>query len=238
MTSSGTGWAVGDLAGGPIRCAGELTRMRAWSTMKVPVIVATLQARRAGELPGASEPTPEERDAIEAAITRSDNEAALTLWDELGDAAAAAARTERVLREAGDDSTTVPSTPDPRGYSPFGRTVWPLDAAATFYRALALGRLLSPADTELVLDAMSRVVPEQRWGIGAAEWEAAPPLRFKGGWGPSDADSGAYELLQVGLIGAGRDGLVVAIAATAPDYEAATEMATLSARALAAPRLY
>src|SRR5688572_32395472 len=43
---------------------GELRSGRAWSTMKVPVIVASITAGRA------------DWDAIEAAITRSDNDAA------------------------------------------------------------------------------------------------------------------------------------------------------------------
>lgn len=189
--------------------------------MKVPVIVAAIEARRAGELPGGEEPTPRERDLIEAAITRSDNDAALMLWDELDDGAA---RVEAVLRRAGDPATTVQREPDPRGYSSFGRTVWSLPAAATFYRALALGELLPPADTELVLDAMERIVPDQRWGIGTVAWDR--PLRFKGGWGPSESAEGTYEVMQVGLVGSARDGIVVAIAAAAADFESAKRLAS------------
>jgi Beta-lactamase enzyme family len=232
------GVAGGALAGGPIQSHGQLRSMRAWSTMKVPVIVAAIDARRDGKLPGGRELTPTERAAIEAAITRSDNDAALLLWNELveafGGEAAAAQRTEAVLRQAGDDATTVIAVPDPRGYSPFGRTIWRLDRAATFYRSLARVQLLSPADTKLVLDAMSRVVNDQRWGVGAANWDEAPPLRFKGGWGPSDSAAGGYEVLQVGLVGDGEDAVVLAIAGRAPDYATATAAASRAARAFAA----
>ncbi len=138
-----------------------------------------------------------------------------------------------VLRQASDDATKVVSVPDPRGFSPFGRTVWTLEGAATFYRSLARSRLLSHADTALILDAMGRVVPDQRWGVGAATWDGKPPLRFKGGWGPSESDAGSYEVMQVGLIGDGKEGLVVAIAGTAPDYAAAVAVASRAARALA-----
>jgi hypothetical protein len=78
---------VGALAGGPIETRGELGASRAWSTMKLPVIVAAIAVGRA------------DWDAIEAAITRSDNEAALRLWHELDDAAA---QVEAQLRAAGD----------------------------------------------------------------------------------------------------------------------------------------
>jgi hypothetical protein len=83
-----------------------------------------------------------------------------------------------VLRRAGVTDTQVERGPDPRGWSSFGRTVWSLESAATFYRALARGELVGAAETERILDAMGRVVPEQRWGLGTL-----PGIRFKGGWG-------------------------------------------------------
>ena len=67
------GLAVGPLAGGRIETHGGLQESRAWSTMKVPA------ALRAGHA---------DWDDIEAAIMRSDNDAALRLWDRLGDGAA------------------------------------------------------------------------------------------------------------------------------------------------------
>src|SRR5215212_9729053 len=116
------GLAMGPLAGGPIETRGELHECRAWSTMKVPVIVAAIAAGRA------------DWSAIDAAITRSDNEAALRLWHELDDGLV---QVETVLRAAGDHETTLEREPDPRGYSSFGRTVWSLRASVRFYRALA-----------------------------------------------------------------------------------------------------
>ena len=194
--------AVGSLAGGPIETRGELSESRAWSTMKVPVIVAAIAAGQA------------DWQAVEAAITRSDNDAALLLWDRLDDGAAAV---EAVLRQAGDDQTTLEPDPDPRGYSSFGRTVWSLTAALSFYAALARGELLPEADTERVLDAMGRVVPEQRWALGQIAG-----IRFKGGWGPSERPEGGYEVIQVGIAGP----RVIAIAARAEDSEAAKRLAS------------
>jgi Beta-lactamase enzyme family len=197
------GVATTRLVGGEFTVHGELRAVRAWSTMKVPVIVAALRAGHG------------DWDAIEPAITRSDNDAALSLWEELG--TAAASEVEAVLRLAGDGVTTLAREPDPRGYSSFGRTVWQLESAATFYRALARGELLPPSETERVLDAMARIVPEQRWGLGAL-----PGARFKGGWGPSESPQGGYEVIQVGVV----DELVVAIAATGPDFESAKRLAS------------
>jgi hypothetical protein len=195
--------AIGPLAGGPIESRGELRESRAWSTMKPPVIVAAILAGRA------------DWDAIDAAITRSDNDAALRLWDALDDGAA---EVEAVLRAAGDHETTLEREPDPRGHSSFGRTVWSLSAAVRFYGALARGDLLPPEDTRRVLDAMGRIVPEQRWGLGAVD----PPMPFKGGWGPSESPEGGYEVIQVGIAGP----RVVAIAARAEDSEAAKRLAS------------
>jgi hypothetical protein len=201
--AAAAGLAIGPLAGGRIETRGELRASRAWSTMKVPVIVAAIAAGRA------------DWETVEAAITRSDNDAASRLWDELDDGAA---QVEAVLREAGDDETTLEREPDPRGYSSFGRTVWSLPAAVRFYGALARGELLPAADTERVLDAMVRVVSEQRWGLGAAD----PPIPFKGGWGPSESPEGGYEVIQVGIAGP----TVIAIAARAQDFDAAKQLAS------------
>src|SRR5215210_7270296 len=106
------------LAGGPIESSGELTAIRAWSSMKVPVVVAALSAGHA------------DWEAIESAITRSDNDAAQTLWERLDDGAG---EVEAVLRRAGDTETTLERGADPRGYSSFGRTLWALPAAMAFY---------------------------------------------------------------------------------------------------------
>ena len=50
--ASGMGWsvgvAIGELAGGPIETRGELRESRAWSTMKVPVVVASILCRPGG----------------------------------------------------------------------------------------------------------------------------------------------------------------------------------------------
>jgi hypothetical protein len=194
------GSVTGSLSHDTLESHGELTRSRAWSTMKVPVIVACMTSG------------PADWHDVELAIVQSDNDAALRLWERLDDGPA---EVEAVLRRAGDGETRLEREPDPRGWTSFGRTVWSLAAAAAFYRALARGELLGEDDTARVLDAMGRVVPEQRWGIGAI-----PEIRFKGGWGPSE--DGGYDAIQVGIAG----DAVIALAAHASDFEAAKELAS------------
>jgi hypothetical protein len=128
-----------------------------------------------------------------------------------------AAQVEAVLRRAGDAATTLERQADPRGHSSFGRTWWSLSAAVTFYGALARGELVPAGDTERVLDAMGRIVAEQRWGLGTL-----PGARFKGGWGPSESPEGGYEVIQVGIAGPS----VMAVAARAEDFEAAKRLAS------------
>lgn len=86
-----TATSIGDLLAGP-----------AWSTMKVPVAIAAVKA--AGDHPDA-----QTLGLIHAALTSSDNAAAMQLWARLGRPAAAAARTQSVLRAGGDTTTVVPS---------------------------------------------------------------------------------------------------------------------------------
>jgi hypothetical protein len=50
---------------------------------------------------------------------------------------------------------------------------------------------------------MGRIVPEQRWGLGALP-------------------GGGYEVIQVGIV----EQAVIALAATAPDFQAAKELAS------------
>jgi hypothetical protein len=51
---------------------------------------------------------------------------------------------------------------------------------------------------------------------------ATPPIRFKGGWGPSEGPQGGYEVIQVGIAGP----RVIAIAARAHDFESAKRLAS------------
>lgn len=164
-------------AGGQPLALGAWRSGPAWSTMKVPLVLAALRAQPVGVVTA---------DMV-SAITRSDNVAAEALWNSLGPPETAGAAVEAVLRDHGDP-TPVQSQRIRPEFSAFGQSDWPLVDQARFLAAAAC----EPRDVP-VLDLMAQIAPDQRWGIGEF-----PNIGFKGGWGPSPAD--AYLVRQMALI--------------------------------------
>ena len=164
------------------RRLGTLGTGVAWSTIKVPLAVATV--RQAG-----GHPTAETLRLMRAAITRSDNDAALALWSRLGPAATAAARTQTVLRSGGDRTTVVPFRRSRAGFTPFGQSVWSLTDQATFAASLPC-----MTGTSTVLSLMGQVTASQRWGVGTMSGTRA----LKGGWGPGT--DGRYLVRQLAVV--------------------------------------
>jgi hypothetical protein len=162
----------------------------AWSTIKVPLVIAGLQA---------SDP-PVVTAAMEAAIIRSDNAAAESIWAGLGDPVTAEHKVEAVLRSAGD-TTIVQSQKVRPEFTAFGQTTWPLTAQVSFVSAAYCDHRSAP-----VFDLMGRIEPDQRWGIGTLAG-----TRFKGGWGPSP--TGSHLVRQMGVITAPQGVTTVALAA-------------------------
>lgn len=220
-TDGEIGLAVAPVGEGRVHALGELRSGVAWSTMKVPLVLAAMRDRDGYE--GMSRA---ERDLVGSALTRSDNAAAERLFSDLeerhGGVDGASDAIERVLRDAGDTATAVNTKPDPRGFSTFGQTEWSAAADATFFRALArrcLNRETGGGE-QAILDLMERVIPDQRWGLGQARFGTR--VAFKGGWGPDG--SGVYLVRQSGIVGEGASRYVVTILARgtargAPSFE-------------------
>lgn len=169
------GISLQGLRAGGVQSAGTVADPYAWSSIK-PVIVATL-LQDVGGPAGLSEA---QKSAGHAAITASDNDAAMTLFQDLaarrgGTAGAAAAMTE-TLRRAGDTETNV-STVGRDGFSPYGQTLWPPRQQVRFMSALARRCLISPSSTAYLLGLMNEVQADQRWGFG----QLASVTAFKGG---------------------------------------------------------
>jgi hypothetical protein len=162
----------------------------AWSTIKVPLAIAALR----------QQDPPHITDAMRAAITESDNAAAESIWQGLGDPVTAAHKVEAVLREAGD-FTTVQSQKVRPEFTAFGQTDWSLTDQARF-----LAFAVCDPQNEPIFALMGQVEPDQRWGIGTIAG-----TRFKGGWGPST--SGSYLVRQIGLLSGPKGTTAVAIAA-------------------------
>lgn len=170
---------------------GGFTAGPGWSTMKVPLAIAALREVH----------PPATTSAMEAAITHSDNDAAKSLWEGLGDPATAAAKVQSVLRSAGDDHTVVESRKIRLDYSEIGQTIWTLSDQTQFISSAACNSEDSP-----ILELMGNVEADQQWGLGGL-----PESRFKGGWGPSP--SGNYLVRQMGLLRTPRGLTAVALAA-------------------------
>ena len=167
----------------------------AWSTIKVPLIIAAMRHHN------NDHPTT----AMVAAITESDNAAAEAIWEGLGDPATAAADVGKVLHDTGDP-TTVESRKLRPEYTAFGQTDWSLTNQAEFLSAAAC----DPRN-QSVLDLMGQVTSDQRsWGLGPL-----PDAKIKGGWGPSQ--SARYLVRQIGVVPAGQRGLTVVAMAAEPD---------------------
>ena len=94
--------------------------------------------------------------AMVAAITESDNAAAESIWEGLGDPAAAAIAVGDVLHDTGDP-TIVESRKLRPEYTAFGQTDWSLTNQALFLSAAACDPRDQPA-----LDLMGQVNSDQR----------------------------------------------------------------------------
>ena len=172
---------------------GDWSTGTAWSTIKVPLAIAALRE---------TDP-PQATDAMRAAITQSDNDAAESIWQSLGDPPAAAKKVEAVLAEAGAP-TTVESRKVRPEFTAFGQTTWSLNDQATFLSSAACDPKNQP-----IMDLMGQISPDQSWGLG----EIAG-TKFKGGWGPSL--EGSYLVRQLGVIPV-RDGFAVVAVAVEPN---------------------
>lgn len=175
----------------------------AWSTIKIPLSIARMR-----ELGGAT------NESIQAAVTASDNQAAESVWEQLGDPLTAAEKVREVLAAYGDPDTEVQSEVIRPGFSAFGQTQWSLMAQVRFLARIACDERDKP-----VVDLMGQIVSGQRWGIGTIDG-----AKFKGGWGPEL--NGGYLARQYGLLDTGGGQVVVAIAAATPGGlgEAAAEL--------------
>jgi hypothetical protein len=180
--------AVGSAA--PPSTLGDWHTGPAWSTIKVPLAIAALQ----------QENPPQVTAAMKAAITESDNAAAESIWEGLGDPVTAAHRVEDVLKEAGD-STTVQSQKVRPEFTAFGQTIWPVIEQARF-----LAFAVCDNRNAQIFSLMGQVEQDQRWGMGTI-----PNAQIKGGWGPSP--SGSYLVRQIGILSTPTGMIAVAIAA-------------------------
>ncbi len=186
--------------GGALFSFGEWSTGVAWSTIKVPLAIASVRSDR-----------PRAEGLLTKVITESDNPASEALWSQLGQPADAARRVQAVLKEAGDPDTVVESRRLRQGFTPFGQTQWSLVRQACF-----AARLPTLGEAASVIDMMHRLTVTQRWGLAAKGFAA------KGGWGPGLR--GDYLVRQFGMIPASAGHVGVALAAQANSFEAGVDV--------------
>lgn len=193
-------------AGGGVVHVGDVEDARAWSSVKVPIALAAVQHQLAagddGDVDALS-------DDITLALTRSDNDAALRLWQSLGTDEESSVAVDGVFRQAGDP-TDAEYDRGREDYGGFGDIHWTLDNQVIFANRLAC---LDGADK--VLDPMGHVVEEHRRGLGLL-----PDARFKSGWG--EEPDGSFLLREFGLVGAAGSQIPVALAVLPGDDTEAT----------------
>ena len=181
--------AVGDAQPEP-SVLGDWQTGPAWSTIKVPLVIAALRR----------EDPPDISDYMTKAIVESDNAAAELIWDGMGDPTDAAGAIQDVLRQSGD-LTVVQSQKVRPEYTAFGQTSWSLVDQARF-----MAHALCDPRNAQVFDLMGRIDIDQRWGLGVITG-----TKFKGGWGPSP--QGKYLVRQMGVVPSPSGPVIVAVAA-------------------------
>lgn len=204
LGAGATPWVTGSLSRGP-----------AWSTIKVPIVMADVRAGRASVSDSI----------VRAAITESDNAAAETLTRHLGTDRQAAAAVGSELSRYHDRRTRPAATTSRPDFSVLGQTTWALGDQTSFMASLTCDRAQAP-----LLSLMGQIAQGQRWGLGTL-----PGARFKGGWGPDAA--GDYLVRQTGVITVGSGSYAVSIAAVADDGTFASATKSLDRLAARLPAL-
>lgn len=206
----------------------------AWSSIKVPILVA-LMNQREGE---GRELDAEEESLARSALTASDNSAAAALFERLeeinGGLEGASQAVSATLNQTSATDTVVATAAPPAGAaSRYGQTDWSLSAAAEFFAALDVGCIASPQSTADVIGLMGEVIPEQQWGLATASFAGGAAVAYKAGWGPEGSASGPYLVRQSGIV-AGGDGGGVSVAMIAVDESGSFEAGVADLNQIAA----
>jgi hypothetical protein len=155
------------------------------SVVKVEILASLLlQARQEGH-----DLSSDQQDLADIMITQSDNDAASTLWSEIGDADG--------LRLANRAFGLTSTHPGDDGY-------WGLTTTTASDQVRLLDAIASPSGplgpaNATVLDLMGEVVSDQDWGVSAAAQPGETTI-LKNGWLSLDADGGQWEVNSIGRI--------------------------------------
>jgi len=199
--------AVYDLGTGQTWSLGAGQPQAEASVVKLDVL-ETLLAERAGTSPAGLPAS--DQGLAQQMIEDSDNDAATSLWYEVGGAARI-----RSFNAAVGLRSTVPSScvvcPG-FGWPGWGLTTTvPTDQLALLRELVLPGPLMTGAERSYALSLMKNVTPSQRWGVSGG----VPPqatVALKNGWLPLDSAGDDWQVNSVGWVsGSGRDYLVAVL---------------------------
>jgi hypothetical protein len=176
------------------------------SVVKLDVLETLLSERdRAGTGLSAGD-----RSLAEQMIEDSDNDAATSLWDEVGGASSI-----RSYNSAAGLADTVPSSCVTCPGFPWPgwglTTTVPRDQLALLRALVEPNSLLTSAERSYALSLMENVTPDQRWGISGGV-PAQATVALKNGWLPLNSADSDWQINSVGWIsGSGRDYLMAVL---------------------------
>jgi hypothetical protein len=174
------------------------------SVVKVDILATMLlEARREGH-----PLTEAQQDLAGVMIRQSDNDAASTLWDEIGDA--------QGLQVANRAFGLTATDPGQDGY-------WGLTTTTTNDQARLLDEVASPTGplgpANALLDLMGQVESDQSWGVSAAARVGESTI-LKNGWLSLDDDGGLWAVNSIGRItGDGTDVTIAVMSDGNPDLD-------------------
>ena len=205
--------AVYDLGTGQTWRLGTAAPQDEASVVKLDVLEALLAERGDGGALSASD-----RSLAERMIEDSDNDAATSLWYEVG----GPAKIRSFNAEAGLTHTSPSRCVVCAGFPWPGwglTTTVPADQIALLRELVTPGSLLSAAERGYALSLMENVTAAQRWGVSGGV-PARVTVALKNGWLPLDSSNTDWQINSVGWIfGQGRDYLMAVLTTGNPSEQ-------------------
>ncbi len=192
---TGRSWRLGD---GPAQAEASVVKLD---------ILETLLARH-----GGTALSPADQSLTHSMIEDSDNDAATSLWDEVGGAPGIGAYNDK----AGLTRTALSTCVTCAGFAWPGwglTTTEPQDQITLLKQLITPGPrpLLSGAERSYTLSLMENVTPDERWGVSSGV-PAGVTVALKDGWLPLDDANTDWQVNSVGWVsGDGRDYLIAVL---------------------------
>ena len=203
--------AIYDLATGQEWSLGDGAAQAEASIVKVNVLEALLSQRPDGL-------TASDQALAQQMIEDSDNDAATSLWDEVGGATGIGAYNT----QAGLTQTTPSACVECAGFPWPGwglTTTTPADQIVLLRRLVEPGGPLTGAERQYALSLMENVTADQAWGVSGGV-PAGVTVALKNGWLPLDDADTDWQINSIGWVsGSGRDYLLAMLSTGNPDEQ-------------------